>query len=106
MKTYKLRKSDYTDFQGLMRRVGAVSNDNTQAYPQHVYCNRKDLTKSVKLLKQLAKKANPHYSSKQADMAARMYFLNLSPNELMGNPLKDGYVLVDEKAIENEKENG
>ena len=106
MKVYKIRKSDYLDYESMLKRVGAVSKDGKQAYPSHVYWNKKDDDKSIKMLKAEMKQNNDcRYPKKYIDTAVGIYHLNLGPNTLEGNPLKDGYMLVDTRAIENEEEN-
>lgn len=96
MKAYKIKKSEYTDFESLLKRIGLVKGN--RAFPSFVYWNKKDLDKAKKELRKLCKKDFPHYNKKIIDNAVGMYMLNLSPCELKDNPLKDGYMLVDTSA--------
>jgi hypothetical protein len=101
LKTYKINKRDYTNFEYLLKRVGAVHND--QGFPSHVYWSKADLNKSRAAIKASYKKEFPYMTSKALDYQVGMLMLNLSPSEVAGNGLKPGYMLVDERAIKDEK---
>jgi len=105
MKSYKIHKRDYTDFSYLLRRVGALNKDGDIALPSYVYWNTKDLNKSKKELIKLFKKEKPYYNKNNVACGVAMYILNLSPSEVRGAALKDGYMLVDDKAIRKESNN-
>lgn len=105
MKTIKINKRDYTDYEYLLRRVGAVSKDGENGLPQHVYWNTSDLIKSRNLLIKAYKKEYKHLSHDSLMFSLAMYILNLAPNKVGGSGLKPGYMLIDEKGIQNEKEN-
>ena len=103
MKTFKIRKSEYNNMEALLKRVGATNDEMTKAYPHLVYANEKDLKKMNKAVVAEFKKQSPHYTKKHIAFAAGMYMLNLSPSTLKGNPLKDGYLLVDNLGIKEEQ---
>lgn len=105
MKTIKIHKRDYSDYEYLLRRVGAISKDGENGLPQHVYWNTSDLIKSRNLLIKAFKKEYKHLSHDSLMFSVAMHILNLAPNKVRGRGLKQGYMLVDEKGIENEKEN-
>jgi len=102
MKTIKIQKRDYKDLAGLLKRVGAVNVDCTQAYPSHVYFTKHDLKIVEKEITKEFKKHYPYIVDKKLRAAVGMPLLNLAPNAIEGTGLKNGYMLVDNHAITRE----
>jgi D-alanyl-D-alanine carboxypeptidase len=106
MKTVKINKTDYVNLQKLLTRVGAVDDEKqpTAAYPSNVYWTKQDLAKMTRALMAEFKKQYPYVRTKKLKSSVGMHMLNLSPSEVKGVGLKQGYMLVDERGIASEKE--
>lgn len=100
MRVIKITRSMLKDAETLLTKVGAINGIN--AYPYHVYMNKKDYIKLTKNVRAAFKKEYPYLVERKVQSSVAMYMLNLGPNEL-GLGIKEGYLLVDDKAIEQEK---
>ncbi len=97
MKTVKITKSMLKDPETLLRKVGAV-HDN-QAFPGQVYMNQKDYQELRKNLTKAFKKEYPLLLKRKIESSVEMTLLNLGPVNLKRG-IEKGYLLVDEDAIE------
>lgn len=106
MKTVKIHNKDYVNLEYLLDRVGAVYKVNGRAFaePSAVYWTKKDLKLMERSLFKEFKKEHPYSTTKKLKSSVGMHMLNLSPNELKGEGLKNGYMLVDENKIAEAKE--
>ena len=97
MKIIKLTKKDLLSPSNLLIKADAIVGN--QAYPQHVYLSKKDNNTIKNNLTILAKKQFKTATKNQIQMSVGMEMLNLGPNSSLEDAIKDGYALVDIKAI-------
>lgn len=97
MISYKLRKTDYYNLDKMLIRIGATKD--REAFPSYVYMSKKDLNKMRVELTKAYKKAMPYATKKLIALQVGFDMLNLSPNEVKGFGIKDGYCLVDNVSI-------
>ncbi len=97
IKVIKLTKKDLLTPSNLLLKTNAVIGN--QAFPQHVYISKKDTKTMKKNLTNLAKKQFKKAKKNHISMSVGMEMLNLGPNSLLEDVIKDGYALVDVKAI-------
>jgi hypothetical protein len=101
MKAVKITKSMLKSPETLLEKIGAVYED--LAFPSYVYMNEKDHSELEKNLLRVFKKKFPWKDKKQIKGMVETILLNLAPVSLKKG-IQKGYVLVDEKAINEEIE--
>ena len=106
MKIVKLLKSDMTNFEKLLKRVGLVDETKKQAYPERILVNENTYKEIKKSLIKEFKKKYPGLSKNKILWSANFYLLDLSPsvikNKEGGKNLRDGHAIVlDEREILN-----
>ena len=99
MKSVKITKQMLKNPEVLLKKAGAVHGN--QAFPSQVFMNDKDYKKLEKNLKQAFRKQYPFLVQRKIDSSVGMMLLNLGPVNLK-NGIQEGYLLVDEHAIEAE----
>jgi len=104
MKTVKLTQSMMKDPTILLKKSGAVREQagGLQSYPSHVYMNPKDYKRLQKNLAREFRKEKRYLSKHALENSVGMYMLNYGPVEVKG--IKEGYVVVNETAIDAETE--
>lgn len=99
MKIIKLKKSEYTNFETLLRRVGLVDEATHTASPNKIHVNETTYKEMKKLLTAAYKKENPYLSKSRIEYSVGIYLLNLGPavlkNEDGGNALPKGVAIVE-----------
>lgn len=96
----KLKKNWLKDGTTLLRGVQAVIDN--QAYPSHVYMNPKDYSTLERNIYKQFKKEYPWLSTIKLKTSTGMHLLSFGPITLKA--VSPGYVLVDDKGIQSEKE--
>jgi hypothetical protein len=94
LKVAKLKASDYRDFAKLYDRLGLIKTIDGQkgVDVSKVFVSNKDMKKFELELVKLAKKKG--FTKKGLKLAVGMEMLNLSPSSLLGDVIKEGFVLV------------
>jgi len=87
MKVIKLKKSEYTDLESLLRRAGLVDEVNLTANPEHLYVNEATYKEIQRQLLKQYRKEFPLLSENKIEYSVNVYLLNLGPNVLKN---KDG----------------
>jgi hypothetical protein len=96
MEVFKIKKSEYSNIEKLLRRVGAVYGK--KAYPSHVYISTEDRAQFQSSHFKVEKKGRPWVTKKYFQSAFGLLWLNIGPIELKSG-IEKGYILVDSKAI-------
>lgn len=94
LKVAKLKASDYKDFAKLYDRLGLIKTVNGQRSVDvsRIFISNKDMKKFEKELIKLAKKQG--LTPKGIKLAVGMEMLNLSPSSVLGDVIKEGFVMV------------
>lgn len=90
MKSFKLKKSHYTDLEKLLKDANLV--EGREAYPWLLFVNQKTYNEMRRALMTRGKKQNRWYSNKAIEQAVGFYMLNFAP--AVNNAVKDGYAIV------------
>jgi hypothetical protein len=101
MKAIKITKNMLKNPAVLLKKVGAVYEND--AFPSYVYMNKSDYLKLKKNLIKAFKKEYPHAVKRKIQASVEMILLNLGPVNLKKG-IEKGYLLVDDKAINNQIE--
>lgn len=96
MKIIKLKKTDYTNLEDLLTRVGLVNPQEKTAFPNNIFVNENTHKKIRAELRKLYKKEKPFLSKKTIEYSVEMHLLNLGPNVVLngGKNLPNGCAIV------------
>lgn len=97
LKVMKLKKSDYTDLEGLLERAGLVDKKTNRAYPENIFISKEDSKKFLKEITRAFKKKYPYLADNRIKTSAGMYWLNLGPSEVALEGVRPGFALVLER---------
>lgn len=101
LKVMKLKKSDYSNLEGLLKRAGLVDDESKRAFPQRIFISKCDSKKFIKEITKTFKKEYPYLNTNKIKTSVGMYWLNLGPSEAVDVAVKPGYALILER--ENDK---
>ena len=87
MKILKLKKTEYTRMEDLLRRAGLVDEQGKTASPERLYVNEATYREIQRQLLSAYKKEFSHLSESKIEYSINAYLLNLGPNVLKD---KDG----------------
>lgn len=87
MKIIKLKKTEYTRIEDLLRRAGLVDEQEKKASPERLYVNEATYREIQKQLLSAYKKEFSYLSESKIEYSVNAYLLNLGPNVLKD---KDG----------------
>ena len=87
MKVLKLKKSEYTNLESLLRRAGLVNENDLTASPELLYVNEATYKQIQRSLIKEFKKQNPFLAETKIEYSVNAYLLNLGPNVVKN---KDG----------------
>ena len=94
VKVIKLKKNDYTNLSGLLKRAGLVNEETNQAYPEKILISKEDSKKFQKEIFKAFKKQYPYLTTRKLQASAGMYWLNLGPSESAVEGVRPGYAIV------------
>lgn len=98
MKILKLKKTEYTRMEDLLRRAGLVDERAKIASPERLYVNEATYKEIKKRLMSVYKKEFSYLSSSKIEYSVNSYLLNLGPNVLKkrdgGNSIPKGVAIV------------
>ena len=100
MKSIKINQAKLRSCEALLRAAGAIHEG--VAFPSFVYVSKKDYKTLSDNVKKEFKRLYPEIPMKSIDYSIGIHMLNLSP--VVCNALKDGYILLDEERMDNQKE--
>lgn len=104
MKMVKLTKNMLKCYPAdLLVALGAVDNNNTVTFPNHVYFSKEDYYELRSNVRKQAKKVYPNATKMRIDGIVGMELLNYGPNESLAEAIRPGYALVDLEKIKKEK---
>jgi hypothetical protein len=101
MKAIKITKNMLKNPAILLKKAGAVYENH--AFPSFVYMNKSDYLELKKNLIKAFKKECPYTIKRKIQASVEIILLNLGPVNLKKG-IEKGYLLVDDKAINNQIE--
>ncbi len=87
----------------LLIKLGAVDKYQHNGFPSLVYFSKEDYKELRKNLKISAKKNCPDTSERLINYSVGVDLLKYGPNETLADAIKSGYALIDEEALEKER---
>lgn len=87
----------------LLIELGAVNQEKTIAYPQHVYFSKQDYAALTSAVKKKFRKYYPGINKNQLELAVGMELFSYGPNQNVETALKKGYALIDLESIKEEQ---
>lgn len=97
MKIVKIKASDYKNPASMLRRVGAVLEN--QAFPDRVYWCKADLQKMEKAILSTYKNIYKDLNNDRLKYHIAMDMLNYGPSLITGKNFPQGYMLVDDNFL-------
>lgn len=98
MKIIKIKKSEYTNLEALLRRAGLVDESARTASPEKLYVNEATYKEMKRLLTAAYKKEFSYLSKNKIEYSVGAYLLNLGPalikNQDGGNAIPKGVAIV------------
>ena len=96
MRTVKIKAKYYKDLEGMYEELGLVNTTGQRktVNPSNVLMSKQDYTKIKRTLQKNLKKEKPYLSKQMITKSVNNYLLNIGPNELAGDAVKPGYLII------------